>query len=53
MQSNLGKPENRRAIRGYAILAKGNKPRQIKEKRIQSPLSEAVNTLAMLDERDN
>ena len=27
----LGKPENKRAIRGYAILAKGDEPKQIKE----------------------
>ncbi|RLG17761.1 hypothetical protein DRN63_02570 [Nanoarchaeota archaeon] len=27
----LGKPENKRAIRGYAIIAKGDEPKQIKE----------------------
>ena len=27
----LGKPENKRAIRGYAIIVKGDEPKQIKE----------------------
>ena len=27
----LGKPENKRVIKGYAIIAKGDEPKQIKE----------------------
>ncbi|MGC9123950.1 MAG: hypothetical protein ACP5IB_07805, partial [Thermoplasmata archaeon] len=33
----LGKPENKRAIRGYAILAKGDEPKQIKENVFRVP----------------
>jgi len=33
----LGKPENKRAIKGYAILAKGNEPKQIKENVFRVP----------------
>ena len=33
----LGKPENKRAIRGYAIIAKGDEPKQIKENVFKVP----------------
>jgi|Deesub1362A_J573_1020465.scaffolds.fasta_scaffold04072_5 hypothetical protein len=33
----LGKPEDKRAIRGYAILAKGDEPKQLKENVFRVP----------------
>ena len=44
----LGKPENKRAIRGYAILAKGDEPKQIKENVFRVPSRILRNTIMLL-----